>query len=83
MDRRHIDFVWLQSRTEWLRTYSAMLVPGLPQTREYAETLIRNVATADTPEEGGLHRGRPPRRVRLPHRLTPAGGKVPLERIFA
>jgi transcriptional regulator with XRE-family HTH domain len=51
VDRRYIDFVWLQSRTERLRTYSAMLVPGLLQTREYAETLIRNVATADTPEE--------------------------------
>jgi hypothetical protein len=28
-----------------------MLVPGLLQTRECAETLIRNSATADTPEE--------------------------------
>lgn len=49
--RRYIDFVWLQSRAERLRTYSAMLVPGLLQTREYAETLIRNAAPADTPEE--------------------------------
>jgi hypothetical protein len=49
--RQYVDFVWLQSRAERLRTYSAMLVPGLLQTREYAETLIRNGATADTPEE--------------------------------
>ncbi|MGB6163806.1 MAG: helix-turn-helix transcriptional regulator [Pseudonocardiaceae bacterium] len=49
--RRYIDMVWLQSRAERLRAYEAMLVPGLLQTREYAETLIRNAATADTPEE--------------------------------
>jgi len=49
--RRYIDLVWLQSRAERLRTYAAMLVPGLLQTHEYAETLIRNSATADTPEE--------------------------------
>ena len=49
--RRYIDFVWLQSRVDRLRAYSAMLVPGLLQTRKYAETLIRSVATADTPEE--------------------------------
>lgn len=51
VDRRYIDLVWLQSRAERLRTYEAMLVPGLLQTREYADTLIRNSATADTPEE--------------------------------
>ena len=49
--RRYIDLVWLESRAERLRTYEAMLVPGLLQTREYAETLIRNAAAADTPEE--------------------------------
>ena len=49
--RRSIDMVWLEARAERLRTYEAMLVPGLLQTRQYAETLIRNAATADTPEE--------------------------------
>ncbi|MDQ3990602.1 MAG: helix-turn-helix domain-containing protein, partial [Actinomycetota bacterium] len=50
VDRRYIDLLWLDARAERLRTYGAMLVPGLLQTREYAETLIRNMATADTPE---------------------------------
>ncbi|MGH3808053.1 MAG: helix-turn-helix domain-containing protein [Pseudonocardiaceae bacterium] len=48
--RQFIDLVWLQSRAERLRTYGSMLVPGLLQTRPYAETLIRNNAAADTPE---------------------------------
>ncbi|MGH3567407.1 MAG: helix-turn-helix domain-containing protein [Pseudonocardia sp.] len=51
VDRQYIDMPWLEARAEQLRTYGAMLVPGLLQTREYAETLIRNVATPDTPEE--------------------------------
>ncbi|MGH3838995.1 MAG: helix-turn-helix domain-containing protein [Pseudonocardiaceae bacterium] len=51
IDRRFIDLLWLDSRAERLRTYEAMLVPGLLQTREYAEILIRNAATADTLEE--------------------------------
>ncbi|MGI9000412.1 MAG: DUF5753 domain-containing protein [Pseudonocardia sp.] len=38
-------------RADRLSTYEAMLVPGLLQTREYAETLIRRAAAADTPEE--------------------------------
>jgi transcriptional regulator with XRE-family HTH domain len=49
--RQYIDLVWLQTRAERLRTYGSILVPGLLQTREYAETLIRNEAAADTPEE--------------------------------
>lgn len=51
IDRRFIDLVWLEARAERLRSYEAMLVPGLLQTREYAETLIRNSATADTSEQ--------------------------------
>ncbi len=51
VDRQYIDMPWLEARAERLRTYEAMLVPGLLQTREYAETLIRNAAAADTPEE--------------------------------
>ncbi|MGH3547454.1 MAG: helix-turn-helix domain-containing protein [Pseudonocardiaceae bacterium] len=51
VERQYIDLLWLQSRAERLRTYGAMLVPGLLQTWEYAETLIRNAAAAGTPEE--------------------------------
>jgi Domain of unknown function (DUF5753) len=51
VDRQYIDMPWLEARAERLRTYEAMLVPGLLQTREYAETLIRNEAAAGTPEE--------------------------------
>lgn len=49
--RQYIDMPWLEARAERLRTYEAMVVPGLLQTRDYAETLIRNAAAADTPEE--------------------------------
>jgi transcriptional regulator with XRE-family HTH domain len=51
VDRQFIDLLWLEARAVRLRNYEAMLVPGLLQTREYAETLIRNAAAADTPEE--------------------------------
>ncbi|MGH3902210.1 MAG: helix-turn-helix domain-containing protein, partial [Pseudonocardiaceae bacterium] len=51
VDRKFIDLPWLEARADRLRDYEAMLVPGLLQTREYAETLIRTAAAADTPEE--------------------------------
>jgi transcriptional regulator with XRE-family HTH domain len=51
VDRQFIDLPWLEARADRLRDYEAMLVPGLLQTRDYAETLIRNAAAADTPEE--------------------------------
>ncbi|MGH3778174.1 MAG: helix-turn-helix domain-containing protein [Pseudonocardiaceae bacterium] len=51
VDRQYIDLPWLEARAERLRTYEAMLVPGLLQTRTYAETLIRNAAASDTSGE--------------------------------
>ncbi len=51
VDRQFIDLPWLEARAERLCNYGAMLMPGLLQTREYAETLILNAATAGTPEE--------------------------------
>ncbi|MEU8271377.1 helix-turn-helix transcriptional regulator [Sphaerisporangium sp. NPDC049002] len=38
---RIIDHAWLESRARELHSYDAMVVPGLLQTREYAEAVIR------------------------------------------
>ncbi|MET8162058.1 DUF5753 domain-containing protein [Sphaerisporangium sp. NPDC005289] len=38
---RIIDHAWLESRATELRSYDAMVVPGLLQTRQYAEAVIR------------------------------------------
>ncbi|HEV7934114.1 MAG TPA: helix-turn-helix transcriptional regulator [Actinomadura sp.] len=38
---RIIDHAWLESRARELRSYDAMVVPGLLQTREYAQAVIR------------------------------------------
>ena len=51
VDDQFIDLPWLEARADRLRDYETLLIPGLLQTREYAETLIRNAAAADTPEE--------------------------------
>ncbi|GII77949.1 transcriptional regulator [Sphaerisporangium rufum] len=37
---RIIDHAWLESRAQRLRSYDAMVVPGLLQTRRYAEAVI-------------------------------------------
>lgn len=37
---RVIDHAWLESRATGLRSYDAMVVPGLLQTQEYAEAVI-------------------------------------------
>lgn len=37
-----IDFPWLQSRAQQICSYDAALVPGLLQTPDYAEAVIRN-----------------------------------------
>ncbi|WP_019634695.1 helix-turn-helix domain-containing protein [Actinomadura atramentaria] len=45
-----IDYVWLESRARHIRTYAAIVVPGLLQTPEYAEEVIRindNDATSE------------------------------------
>ena len=45
-----IDFAWLEERASAIRLYDAVLIPGLLQTRDYAETAIRAVELG-APEE--------------------------------
>ncbi len=51
VDRGLIDFPWLEARAERICSYDAMLLPGLLQTPEYAECLIRNAAEPTNTEE--------------------------------
>jgi transcriptional regulator with XRE-family HTH domain len=39
-----IDYAWMESRASEIRGYDGQLVPGLVQTREYAEAVIRAFA---------------------------------------
>lgn len=45
-----IDWIWLESRATEIRSFEVSVVPGLLQTREYAEALIR-AAHTDADEE--------------------------------
>ncbi|MGH3318996.1 MAG: helix-turn-helix domain-containing protein [Streptosporangiaceae bacterium] len=42
VDPKFVDHPWLEARAERICFYYTMIVPGLLQTRAYAETLIRN-----------------------------------------
>jgi transcriptional regulator with XRE-family HTH domain len=41
IDRQFIEVPWLEARAERICSYNAMVVPGIMQTRAYAETVIR------------------------------------------
>ncbi len=41
VDRQFVEVPWLEARAERISSYNAMVVPGIMQTRAYAETVIR------------------------------------------
>ncbi|XVQ12809.1 helix-turn-helix domain-containing protein [Spirillospora sp. CA-255316] len=46
-----IDYVWLESRATNIRSYATIVVPGLLQTSDYAEHVIRSDEPGATPEQ--------------------------------
>nr|WP_243706423.1 helix-turn-helix transcriptional regulator [Micromonospora sp. KC721] len=50
-----IDWIWLESRAEEIYSFEVAVVPGLLQTRAYAEALIRMVDSDATEEQIGRY----------------------------
>jgi transcriptional regulator with XRE-family HTH domain len=46
-----IDWIWLENRAVEIWSFQAIVLPGLLQTREYAEALIRTANFDATPEQ--------------------------------
>ncbi|NBE85074.1 helix-turn-helix domain-containing protein [Micromonospora rubida] len=50
VDSSFIQYPWLEDRADSICSYNALLLPGLLQTRSYAEAVIRNAAEPGVPE---------------------------------
>jgi transcriptional regulator with XRE-family HTH domain len=51
VDRAFIEMPWLEARAERICSYNSMVIPGLMQTRAYAETLIRAAEGSATEDQ--------------------------------
>ena len=40
VERQFVDYIWLESRATAIRSFDCLVLPGLLQTREYAEAVI-------------------------------------------
>ncbi|SBT38881.1 helix-turn-helix domain-containing protein [Micromonospora narathiwatensis] len=49
VDSSFIEYPWLEGRAEKITSYNTILLPGLMQTRDYAEAVIRNAEKPDVP----------------------------------
>jgi transcriptional regulator with XRE-family HTH domain len=73
LEHQFVDYVWLESRANTIRAFDTNLVPGLLQTRDYAQTVITAADWEAGPEQiarwvqvrmdrqAVLHRDAPPR----------------------
>lgn len=50
LTEQFIDYAWLEERAKSIRSFDALTVPGLLQTQEYAEAVIRVFAATATSE---------------------------------
>src|SRR5918998_1307218 len=50
-DQTFVDYPWLESRSEEICTYSTLVLPGLLQTRDYAEAVIRYMEGAQANQQ--------------------------------
>jgi transcriptional regulator with XRE-family HTH domain len=73
VERQFVDYVWLESRALAIRAFDCILLPGLLQTRDYAQAVISAAEWEAGPEQVGrwvqlrmdrqavLHSAEPPR----------------------
>ncbi|MEV0005762.1 helix-turn-helix transcriptional regulator [Micromonospora sp. NPDC050980] len=50
VDSSFIEYPWLEGRAERIASYNTILLPGLVQTRDYAEAVIRNAEDPGVPQ---------------------------------